>query len=1147
MADWDPSVNEIFVRAIEAGSLSERAAVLDRSCGDDVELRRKVEALLLAHDGAGSFLELPSPGLVSVRSVTSGEGATLPLPDSGRSSALIDEKTERFGPNSIPSDNSVSRPLTEGPGTRIGSYKLLQQIGEGGMGVVYMAEQETPVRRKVALKIIKPGMDTGQVVGRFEAERQALALMDHPNIARVFDAGATGTGRPFFVMELVNGVPITEYCDEARLTPHERLELFVPVCRAIQHAHQKGVIHRDVKPSNVLVTLVDGRPVPKVIDFGVAKATGQTLTERSLFTQFGAIVGTLEYMSPEQAELSSQDVDTRSDVFSLGVLLYELLTGSTPLERARLHEAGYAEILRRIREEEPPRPSTRLSDSGEALPSIATRRHTEPAKLTRLVRGELDWIVMKALEKDRSRRYESASGFASDVERYLADEAVEACPPSRRYRMRKFARKNRGALATAAAFAAVLIVAALVAGYLAVRAKTAEALANRRRFDFEQANQATSRALAATEVALGESERAREQAEALSKFLVATFRRVDPEQNGRDLKVIELLDGAVARLDGQFAGSPAIRGALLSALGETYVSLSIADRAVEVSSRAYDTLKATLGPDDPETLRCRNTLARAYLSAGRKAEAIHLAEETLRLRTARLGPDHPDTIRSRSTLGLAYWEAGRADEAIAMLEQSLKLSTARFGPDHPDTTDYRNDLAGAYVATGRVAEGTAMHEELFNRNAAGLAPDHPDRIAERNNLAVAYLMAGRKAEAISLQEEALKLATKRLGPDHAGTIKNRNNLGKAYFSAGRMAEAMATLEEGLRQSTAKFGPDDAATIDDRSLLVVAYHSAGRATDAIPLQEEALKLATKRLGPDHATTIKERNNLGRIYFAAGRMGDAIAVLEEGLRLSTAKIGPDHPDTLGTRAFLGEAYCQSGRMADGIAMLEETVRLCTAKFGPDALGTLSTRNNLAVAYRNTGRTAEAIAMHEETLRRGTAKLGPDHPETLTTQENLALAHEDQGEVARAEPLLRDLLAKRRMKLGGRDLAIVRLLSKLGANLVKQQKYVEAEPILRECLKIREAKLPGDWSTFESRSVLGGSLLGQKKYAEAEPLVCSGYEGMKAREAKLRPLERPRLAEAAARVVRLYEAWGKPEKAEEWRRKTGASGPAAEPTRR
>jgi hypothetical protein len=305
------------------------------------------------------------------------------------------------------------------------------------------------VQRQVALKVIKPGMDSKQVVARFEAERQALAVMDHVNIARVYDGGATEAGLPYFVMELVHGVPITKYCDDNQLTPRERLELFVPVCQAIQHAHQKGIIHRDIKPSNVMVTLYDGKPVPKVIDFGVAKATEQKLTERTLFTQYGTMVGTLEYMSPEQAEMSALGVDTRSDIYSLGVLLYELLTGSTPLTRQRMKEVAYAEILRMIKEEEPPRPSTRLSDSGEALASISANRHTEPAKLTKLVRGELDWIVMKTLEKDRNRRYETANGLAMDVQRYLADEAVQACPPSAGYRLRKFARRNKGPIAVA--------------------------------------------------------------------------------------------------------------------------------------------------------------------------------------------------------------------------------------------------------------------------------------------------------------------------------------------------------------------------------------------------------------------------------------------------------------------------------------------------------------------------------------------------------------------------------------------------------------------------------------------------------------------------------------------------------------------------
>jgi serine/threonine protein kinase/WD40 repeat protein len=443
-------VATLFAVAV-AKPAEERAAYLDEACGGDAELRRRVEALLQAHDDAGSFLEKPAAASLTT-------------------DAPSGQWLER---EAIPA-------LAEGPGSRIGPYKLLQQIGEGGMGVVFMAEQENPVRRRVALKIIKPGMDSAQVIARFEAERQALAMMDHPNIARVLDAGTTDSGRPYFVMELVYGVPIVKFCDDSQLTPRQRLELFVPICQAIQHAHQKGIIHRDIKPSNVLVTMHDDKLVPKVIDFGVAKAIEQRLTEKSLFTAFGAVVGTLEYMSPEQAEMNAFGVDTRSDVYSLGVLLYELLTGTTPLERKRLREAAYTEVLRLIKEVEPPRPSVRLSSSGD-LPKIAAARKTEPERLSRLLRGEIDWIVMRCLEKDRSRRYESASALARDVERYLRDEAVEACPQSVGYRLRKFTRRYRVMLSTATAFAALLVIASGVSIWLALQAKQAENTANEKR------------------------------------------------------------------------------------------------------------------------------------------------------------------------------------------------------------------------------------------------------------------------------------------------------------------------------------------------------------------------------------------------------------------------------------------------------------------------------------------------------------------------------------------------------------------------------------------------------------------------------------------------------------------------------------------
>ena len=433
-------VDEIFFAALERATDEERSAYLGEMCGDDSEMRGRVERLLSARSRVDSFLEQPAPGV---------------------------------GVQAYQDDIDFS-------GTQIGPYKLLERIGEGGMGTVYMAEQSKPVQRKVALKIIKPGMDTQQVVARFEAERQALAMLNHPNIAAVYDAGTTESGRPYFVMELVKGRPITQFCDEHQLPPRRRLELFQRVCHAVQHAHQKGIIHRDLKPSNVMVAMYDDRPVPKVIDFGVAKATGERLTDKTLFTHFGQVIGTLEYMSPEQAHLNQLDVDTRSDIYSLGAILYELLTGAPPFEKERLQKGALDEVLRMIREDEPAKPSTKVTTGG-TLPRIAGNK-SEPGKLSALIRGDLDWIVMKALDKDRTRRYGTANGLAADIQRHLDTEPVIASPPSALYRFRKLVRRNRAVSAAAVAVATTLIIGLVVATigfFAAVQARNLEREARR--------------------------------------------------------------------------------------------------------------------------------------------------------------------------------------------------------------------------------------------------------------------------------------------------------------------------------------------------------------------------------------------------------------------------------------------------------------------------------------------------------------------------------------------------------------------------------------------------------------------------------------------------------------------------------------------
>ncbi len=1125
---------------------------LDRECAGDPELRRHLDRLLRDADGAGAPDE-------------TAPGETHPGTGSATDPTIARVLPTQFDPGPAEARGRAA----QGAGTRLGPYRLLEKLGEGGMGTVFLADQEEPVRRSVALKIIRLGMDSALVVARFEAERQALAMMDHPNIAKVFDAGATEDGRPYFAMELVRGVPITDYCDDARLSPRERLELFIPVCEAIQHAHQKGVIHRDIKPSNVLVTMYDGRPAPKVIDFGIAKATDRGLAQRTTFTQYGTIVGTLEYMSPEQAESSEAGVDTRSDVYSLGVMLYELLTGTTPLKRAALRDAGLAEILKRIRDEEPPRPSTRLSDSKEMLAALSAHRRMEPAKLARLLRGDLDWIVMKALEKDRGRRYDSASGFARDVRRYLEGEAVEARPPTASYRLRKFAGKNKGAIATAAAMAALLLIGAVASTWQAIRATTAERLAAGRLRDVSAANARTEAALAdarterdaavaerkradgLTAVAKSEGEKAaRSAAEAravLGFFEDRVLAAARPEGQrgglGKDVTLRAAVDAAEPTIAGAFRDNPTVEAYVRNSLGTTYRYLGELGPGAPAARAALELRRAALGPDHPETLASQAGVALGCMDIGRLDRAIPLFEETLAARKSKLGADDPDTLTTQANLALAYGDAGRLDRSLPLHERTLAARVARFGADHPDTLTSQNYLAVAYKTSGRLDLAIPLFERTLAARAAKLGVDHPDTLISQNNLAATYKNAGRLDRAIPLFERTLESRTARLGADHPNTLNSRNNLASAYRDDGQLARAIPLLEQTLAARAAKLGPEHADTLASQYSLAIAYREDDRTDQAIALLEKTLKARRSRLGPDHPDNLKTQSLLGLAYRDAGRLDLAIPLLERTLEVAAARLGADHPDTLTTRNNLALALIDAGEAPRAIPLLEQALASRSSRLGAEHPDTLSTQGGLALAYREAGAFDRAVPLFERTAESQAAKLGADHPQTLLTRDNLAAAYLVAGQADRGVALLAATLAARSSRQGADHPRTLATRHELATAYLAQGDAARSESILRQVLEVRKARLGAEHPDVAATlSALGASLLAQEKYAEAEPLLLAGYAGLKAGDAR-----KGRVAEAGERIARLYESTGRTAEAKAWRERANAPGPTAADARR
>jgi serine/threonine protein kinase/tetratricopeptide (TPR) repeat protein len=946
----------MFFAALAKGSPEERASYLDKASAGDPDLRRRVEKMLTAQAKAGGFLEQPLCGTAFTNPGT---------------------------------------PICEGPGSIIGPYKLMEQIGEGGMGLVFVAEQQHPVRRKVAFKVMKPGMDTRQVVARFEAERQALALMDHPNIARVHDGGETASGRPYFVMELVKGSPITEYCDQNQVPVRERLELFLDVCSAVQHAHQKGIIHRDIKPSNVLVMSNDGTPMVKVIDFGIAKAIGHQLTDKTIYTQFTQLVGSPLYMSPEQAGLSGVDVDTRTDIYALGVLLYELLTGTTPFEKERFKEAGYEELRRIIREEEPPKPSTRISTLGERATTVSTDRKSDPNRLSQSVRGELDWIVMKALEKDRNVRYETASAFAGDIKRYLHDEPVQACPPSAWYRLRKFARRNRFSFAIGTLGAAALILAAIglaIANRLIMAEKSQkedalkEAIANLQAADdnFEKACAAVDRML--TRVAEeqlryepGTVKLRRRLLEDAREFYLGFLRQKSTEPRLRQ---------ETARA--------------YSRLGNIYHILGQPRESEEAYRQAIDLLEG-LASEFPREPEYRIELADGHLGTA-------------------------------SALGLA----GRRQEEEQACLRFLSILEALSG-EFPDQPAYRSKRIQGQIHLACVALciGKYRHAEEIARDALGSAERlvagsphlrdyHVCRVHCRRVLANALHFSGQVEEAEKLQRQALDLVREWLASERNTNPEQRHllaicltELAQIQVSAGNSHEAEKYLREALLigqhltvgfPSIHEYGITFAGSSGVLNSLLV---SSGRGDEAEKSYRSLLSTfesmaADSPAAPEYRHCIAVcQTRLGELLIADGHFREAEERLGEALRLYS-RLAAEFPlfsmywlELMDTRFRLRFLFLASGRFRAEEKACRESLAMAE-KSATDFPSLHRFRYFIALGHHQLGEVLVELGRPEEAekeLRRGLeiwSALVRDFPSLGEYRSWLAWCHNDLADL-------------------------------------------------------------------------------------------------------------------------------------------------------
>jgi serine/threonine protein kinase/tetratricopeptide (TPR) repeat protein len=986
--------------------------------------------------------------------------------ESSRNDAASRTVQDRTADLGGPAEDRLDALPVEVPGSRIGPYRIVHQIGEGGFGSVYLAEQELPVQRSVALKVVKLGMDTRRVVARFEQERQTLALMEHPNVARVLDAGTTASGRPYFVMELVKGDPIVDYCDKNRLGIDERAALVVDVCHGVQHAHTKGIIHRDLKPSNILVSVQDEKPCPKVIDFGIAKAIHSGGLERDALTEQRQLIGTPQYMSPEQAEGSS-DIDTRTDVYSLGVLLYELLAGTTPFSGVDLSSTRPGELQRVIREDDPPPPSVRIARSSATIADIAARRRAEPATLGRAVRGELDWIVMKALEKDRRRRYGSPSELAADIGRYLSGDAVIAAPPSRAYLLRKFVRRNRVPVGAAAAVALAIVAGAAAVAWQASiarderdRARVAEEEQRARAAELKVVAEFQARMLSGIDVvAAGDRLMAglRDQfaaaiedasggdAASVRSNRIDAFsdelRLVNSTDTASEMIRSTVLRPAVAAIDAEFRGQPLVDATLRLALADVFRTLGSPDEALPLARRSVEIRRRELGVHDRATLEAMDRVAIITESLGRLSDADPVYREAYEGWLAHFGPDDPGTLSAMANLGNVLRAQGKMAEAEPLLRDALAGRRRVLGDAARDTLVSMNMMGFLYAIQGDFARAEPLWREAYETGRRVFGEDDADVIVWTYNLAGLLGGIGKLSEAESLYRIVLEKYRRLYGDAHPTTVAVLGGLCTNLIQQSKLADAEPIAREAMERAKASSGPEHPITVSAMVQLGSLLTQSERAEEALPLLREALAIRRRTVGDDRQETVGARDALARALVLSGRGDEAAAVYAEAIEIARRVLGPEHPLTLIVMVNAGNAYLLEKRPAEAAPLIVEALAARRRTSGDDHRETIVALSNLGLLREQEGRLDEAESAHREAMERLVRTLGAEHTLALNAQMSLASVLRRKGSAGEAESILRALRPSFERRSAPDSLRVAGLRFLLGQAIADLGRFEEA----------------------------------------------------------------------------------------------------------